>query len=102
MRPTARHSRLLGESLQVVVGQALAVVGSLLLVRMLSEHLLPADYGVLALGLTGSLLVSQAISGGTTAAIGRYYSPAQEAGRLHSYLRASARILRRDQGVITG
>ena len=101
MRPTARHTRLLGESLQVAVGQAFAVIGSLLLVRTLSEHLLPADYGVLALGLTGSLLVSQAISGGTTAAIGRYYSPAQEVGSLRFYLRASARILRRDQGLIT-
>lgn len=100
MRPTARHVRLAAESLQVMAGQALAIVGSLLLLRALSQQLLPSAYGVLALGLTGSLLVSLAINGGTTVAIGRYFSPAQEAGTLASYLRASGRMLWRDQRLI--
>lgn len=100
MRPTARHVRLAAESLQVMAGQALAMVGSLLLLRALSQQFPPSAYGVLALGLTGSLLVSLAISGGTTVAIGRYFSPAQEAGTSASYLRASSRLIWRDQCLI--
>ena len=80
MRPTARHVQLAAESLQVMAGQALAIAGSLFLLRALSQQFLPSAYGVLALGLTGSLLVNLAISGGTTVAIGRFFSPATEAG----------------------
>ena len=100
MRPTARHVQLAAESLQVMAGQALAIAGSLFLLRALSQQFLPSAYGVLALGLTGSLLVSLAISGGTTVAIGRFFSPAKEAGASASYLRASGRMLWRDQRLI--
>jgi O-antigen/teichoic acid export membrane protein len=92
-----RHTRLAAESSQVLLGQALAMVGSLMLLRALSQQLPPAAYGVLALGLTGSLLVSQAICGGSTAAIGRYYSPAREAQALWPYGQASLQLLLRDQ-----
>ena len=92
-----RHTRLAAESSQVLLGQALAMVGSLMLLRALSQQLSPAAYGVLALGLTGSLLVSQAISGGTTAAIGRYFSAAREAQALLPYGDASLQLLLRDQ-----
>ena len=94
---TPRHIRLAAESTQVVVGQALAMVGSLVLLRALSHQLPPAAYGGLALGLTGSLLVSQAIAGGTTAAIGRYFSAAAEAQALLPFADAALQLLWRDQ-----
>ena len=94
---STRHTRLAAESSQVLLGHALAIVGSLMLLRALSQQLPPAGYGVLALGLTGSLLFSQAISGGTTAAIGRYFSAAQEAQALLPYGCASLQLLLRDQ-----
>ena len=93
---STRHTRLAAESSQVLLGHALAIVGSLMLLRALSQQLPPAGYGVLALGLTGSLLFSQAISGGTTAAIGRYFSAAQEAQALLPYGCASLQLLLRD------
>jgi len=68
-----------------------------MLLRALSQQLPPAGYGVLALGLPGSLLFSQAISGGATAAIGRYFSAAQEARALLPYGCVSLQLLLRDQ-----
>ncbi|MEB3234628.1 MAG: hypothetical protein VKM98_04290 [Cyanobacteriota bacterium] len=97
MMPRARQTRILLETIQVMVGQGLAMVGSLALISVLSQHLEPPAFGALALGLTGSLLVNQAITSGTTAAIGRFFSPANEAADLPSYLQACGQLLWRDQ-----
>lgn len=88
-----RLKRLAKEISWIVVGQIMSVIASLVLVRVLTEHLDPTQYGQLALGLTVAGLVNQVAMGGITAGIGRFYSIAAEKQDLHGYLRASRRLM---------
>jgi hypothetical protein len=54
-----RVLRLAKEGSWIVIGQISSVLGSLVLVRVLTERLDPAQYGQLALGLTVANLVNQ-------------------------------------------
>lgn len=87
-----RAQRLAKESAWIITGQVLAVIGSLVLVRMLTEYLQPAQYGELALGLTLAGLVNQVVLGGVIASAGRFYSVAAERSDFPSYL-AATRLL---------
>lgn len=84
-----RFHRLAKEGAWILTGQIASVVGALVLVRVLTEYIEPAQYGQLALGLTLAGLVNQVVMGGITAGIGRFYSIAAEKNDLPSYLRAS-------------
>jgi O-antigen/teichoic acid export membrane protein len=88
-----RIKRLAKEGSWIVAGQIAAVVGALVLVRVLTEYLDPAQYGQLALGLTIAGLVNQVAMGGVTSGIGRFYSISLEKGDLWGYLRASNRLM---------
>ena len=77
----------------IVAGQIASVLGALVLVRVLTEYLEPAEYGTLALGFTIAGLVNQVVMGGVTNAIGRFYSIAAEKGDLRGYLKASRRLM---------
>ena len=88
-----RIKRLAKEGSWIVAGQIATVVGALVLVRVLTEHLDPAQYGQLALGLTIAGLVNQVAMGGVTSGIGRFYSISFEKGDLWGYLRASNRLM---------
>ncbi|MEI6335426.1 MAG: lipopolysaccharide biosynthesis protein [Methylococcaceae bacterium] len=88
-----RFKRLAKEGSWIVIGQIMSVAASLVLVRVLTEHLNPAQYGQLALGLTVAGLVSQVVMGGIGNAISRFYSIAAEKQDLHGYLRASRRLM---------
>jgi O-antigen/teichoic acid export membrane protein len=90
---TPRFYRLAKEGGWIVAGQIAAVIGALVLVRVLTEYLAPAQYGQLALGLTVAGLVNQVVMGGVTAGIGRFYSIAAEQNDLPNYLHASRRLL---------
>ena len=92
-RELTRFNRLAKESSWTVVGQLAAVVGALVLIRVLTEHLDPAQYGQLALGLTVAGLVNQTVFGGISAGTGRLYSIAAEKHDLPAYLRDSVRLL---------
>jgi O-antigen/teichoic acid export membrane protein len=61
---TFRVERLLKEGGWIVVGQTVTVLGSLMMVRVLTEHLGPTQYGQFTLGLTAWALISQLIMGG--------------------------------------
>ncbi len=89
----SRIHRLLAEGGWVVSGQIASVIGALVLVRVLTEYLDPAQYGELALGLTLAGLVNQTILGGITNGIGRYYSIAAEKQDLGAYLLATRYLL---------
>jgi O-antigen/teichoic acid export membrane protein len=91
---TPRFYRLAKEGGWIVAGQIAAVLGALVLVRVLTEYLDPAQYGQLALGLTVAGLVNQVVMGGVTAGIGRFFSIAAEQNDLPNYLHASRRLLR--------
>lgn len=88
-----RFGRLFKEGSWIVCGQLASVVGSLLLVRVLTEYLDTVQYGQLALGLTVAGLVNQVVMGGITNGITRYYSIANEKNDLINYVRASIRIM---------
>ncbi len=84
-----RFQRLAKEGSWIVAGQIATVLGALVLVRVLTEYLEPAQYGQLALGLTVAGLVNQVVMGGVLAGIGRFYSIAAEANDLPARVRQS-------------
>ncbi len=88
-----RIKRLAKEASWIVAGQIVAVAGALVLVRVLTEHLNPAQYGHLALGLTIAGLVNQVAMGGVTSGISRFYSISLEKYDLWGYLKASNRLM---------
>ncbi|MCP5410268.1 MAG: lipopolysaccharide biosynthesis protein [Chromatiaceae bacterium] len=88
-----RIYRLAKEGGWILVGQIASVLGALVLVRVLTEYLDPAEYGELALGLTIATLVNQVVMGGISNGISRFYSIAAEKGDLVGYLQASGRLL---------
>ena len=76
----------------IVLGQAAAIAGSLVGVRLLTELLAPAVYGELALGLTLAALVNQTVLGPLANGVTRFYAPAQEQMDLGGYLSAVRRL----------
>lgn len=89
----ARAKRLSQEGAWILIGQIAAVLGSLALVRVLTEHLQPVEYGELALSLTISALVGQVVMGGIGGGIARFYSVAIEKQDLKSYFNASKSLV---------
>lgn len=89
----SRHRRLAKEGSWIVIGQIASVFGALVLVRVLTEHLNPAQYGQLALGLTVAGLVNQVVMGGVCNGFSRFYSIAAEKEDLGGYWRASRRLI---------
>jgi len=88
-----RLRRLALEGFWIVSGQVAAVIGALVLVRVLTEYLEPEQYGQLTLGLTIAGLVNQVVMGGLTAGISRFYSIAAEKNELAEYLNASQGLM---------
>ncbi|MDH5672674.1 MAG: oligosaccharide flippase family protein [Myxococcales bacterium] len=89
----AKNRRILAEGGWILVAQALSVTSGLVLVRILTAHLSPVQYGELALGLTAAGLVNQVVMGGISAGIARHYTIASDARDLHNYLRDSRLLL---------
>lgn len=88
-----RYRRLSKEGFWIVLGQAMAVLGSLVGMRVLTGLLDPAAYGELALGMTVATLVNQTVIGPMSNGITRFYAPAAEHGDLGGYLNAVRRLL---------
>ena len=80
------------EGITITIGQAFSFVGSLVLVRILTEYLTPEQYGKLALALTISALVNQVVVGGIKNGIMRYYPIAVSKKSFSSYYIASKHI----------
>ncbi len=78
----------------------MAVLGSLVGVRMLTGLLDPTAYGELALGMTAATLVNQTMLGPLSAGVTRFYAPAQEQGDLGGYLSAVRLLVLRATGII--
>lgn len=97
---SARFHRLFKESFWVVLGQAVAVIGALVGVRLLTELLTPASYGELALGMAVATLINQTVLGPLSNGANRFYAPAQEQGDLGSYLDAVRRLVLSATGII--
>jgi O-antigen/teichoic acid export membrane protein len=78
----------------------MAVLGSLVGVRLLTELLDPAAYGELALGMTVATLVNQTVLGPLGNGVTRFYAPAVERGDLGGYLNAVRRLVLSATGII--
>ena len=72
----------------VVLGQALAAVGALVGVRLLTEVLAPTLYGQLALAMTLFTLIQQLLVGPFAGAFTRFYTVAFENNEVPSYLQS--------------
>lgn len=83
-----RFRRLSKEGAWIVIGHASAVLGSLAIVRVLTELLDPAAYGELALGMTVASAVNQIVTGPLINGVARFYAPAQEQNDVNGYLHA--------------
>ena len=90
----ARLSRLIRENLWLASGALISIVGSLALVRLLTQYLSPTQYGELALALTIANLINQVVMCGLISGIGRFYSIAKNLNELSKYLSESYALLR--------
>jgi O-antigen/teichoic acid export membrane protein len=97
---SARFRRLGREFVWIGLGQAVAVLGAMVGVRILTGVLPPEAYGKLALGLTAATFVNQTILGPLGSGATRFFAPAREAGTLRSYLAAVRSLLVRATGEI--
>lgn len=88
-----RLRRILTESGWILIGQVLTVVGSVVLVRILTDFLEPVIYGQLALGLTVSVLINQTIMAGVMPGIARFYTIAKDKGDFPGFFVASQKIM---------
>lgn len=99
-RRLERFHRLSKEGFFVGLGQAMAVIGSIVGVRLLTELLTPAAYGELALGVTVAALINQAVLGPLGGGVMRFYAPANEKVDIGGYLKAVYRLVSSATGVI--
>jgi len=90
---SSRYYHLAKEGTWILLGQVSAVLGALVLVRVLTEYLDPVQYGRIALGLTVVGLVDQVAMGGLSNGISRFYSVAAEKQEFGGYVRASRRLI---------
>jgi O-antigen/teichoic acid export membrane protein len=95
-----RFQRVGKEIFWVAAGQAIAILGALVGVRLLTGLLAPKVYGELALGMTLATLVNQIVTGPIANAASRFFSPAREANELASFLTALRRLLVKGTGVV--
>lgn len=87
-----RYAHVWKEFIWIGLGQAVAVAGSLVGVRVLTQYLPPAIYGEVALALTGGLLLQNIFMGPCCNALQRFYAPAKDQKRITNYLRAGRRL----------
>lgn len=95
-----RFRRLSVEGFWIVTGQVMAVIGSLVGVRLLTGLMTPAAYGELALGMTVVMVVNQTVFGPLSGGVTRFYAPAAEQGDLGGYLGAVRRLVRSANWVV--
>ena len=91
----SRFRRLAKEGSWIIIGQIISMIGALVLVRVLTEHLDPSQYGQLALVLTLGTLICQVAYSGSMPGIMRYYAIAAEKGETSDYMMAAWRMMLR-------
>jgi O-antigen/teichoic acid export membrane protein len=84
---------LVKESTWVILGQFVTLMGSLVLVRVITSYLTPDEYGLLALSLTAVGLISQIAMNSVSASISRYLPVAIARQDLPHFTTAAKRIL---------
>jgi Membrane protein involved in the export of O-antigen and teichoic acid len=95
-----RFRRLSIEGSWIILGQVMAVLGSLIGVRILTGMMSPAAFGELALGMTVATLVGQVVIGPLGNGVTRFYAPAVEQGALDGYFKSVGRMVLWATGII--
>lgn len=89
------QKKILAEGFWILSGQFFSILGSLLLVKILTEAIDPSDYGRLALALSYGFISSQALIGPIASSLKRYYSIAKKNKALDFYFAASKKITKK-------
>jgi O-antigen/teichoic acid export membrane protein len=97
---SSRAKRLSKEFFWIGLGQAIAVLGALVGIRILTGVLEPQIYGQLALGMTITTLVNQVVFGPIGNSATRFFASSREANTLHDYLAALGNIVYKATGCI--
>jgi O-antigen/teichoic acid export membrane protein len=92
-RSARELGRVAGEFFWVGVGQAAAVIGSIVGLRVLTGALGTVEFGRLALALTLSTLLGLSVFSGPGAATMRFFGAARESGELPAMITAAARTV---------
>jgi O-antigen/teichoic acid export membrane protein len=87
-------SRLGPELSWIAAGQAVAVAGGIMGVRMLTRRMDPGTYGGLALGMTVATFTGQIVFAPVSSAAVRYLLPALESNALSAFIRATLNLIR--------
>lgn len=95
-----RLRRLTLEGAWIVIGQALAVSGFLIGIRLLTELLDPETYGQLALWITLATLLNQIVFAPLSHGVTRFFAPAFENGNQSAYLAGVYRLVRTASGFL--
>ena len=95
-----RFWRLSKEGSWIIGGDVIAVLGTLVGMRLLTGMLSPSAYGELALGMTVAILVCESIFVPLFNGVTRFYAPAKEQGDLGGFLNAVCRLTLSAFGVI--
>ncbi len=85
-------NRLGKELLQVGVGQAVAAVGSIVGVRLMTGALTPTAYGEVALAITFVTLITQILIGPLSVSLTRYFNLAIERNELERFFGSSSSL----------
>lgn len=88
-----RFGQIVSEGTWLVAGQVASLLGTIVLVRTLTELLTPAEYGRLALALTMTGLINQVVMGPLASSVARFYAIASQVGDRGGYYRASFHLI---------
>jgi O-antigen/teichoic acid export membrane protein len=97
----AKSKNLYAEAFWMILGQVLAMLGSLLSVKLLTTYLDINNYGKLSLGMTVVLFTAQLVMGPLGQGIQRYYGVALEKQQLYPYWRSVNSLLYKASVLIT-
>lgn len=84
----------LSESSVLICTQILSVLGSLLLVKVLTIYLSPSEFGAFGLAMSVAAVFNGVLMPAFLAATSRYYSVAKENGELSEFLRCVEELIR--------
>ena len=98
----ARYKKMTIELFQIGLGQALATLGGLIGVRLLTYVMTPSAYGEVALSMTFLILIQQLVMGPITNGFARYFSISRENDGLRDYLKAVGGLLLKSSAITLG
>lgn len=91
-KAVATRKTLLKEAVWVLIGHGFGVLGALFSVRVLTELLQPAEYGMLALALTITGVANQTMFGPLGNGVSRFFSIAMDRADVATYMKATVQI----------